>query len=492
MNDAPRPSPANSSTATLLPTLGLFSTIMLVVGGVIGSGIFRKPGVMASQLGSPEILLLVWVLAGVITLFGALTNAEIAGMIPETGGQYVYFERMYGGFFAFVYGWALFAVIQCGSIAAVAYVFAEYSTQFVHLPELSANIAAWSFPLPFIGDISPFKEFWTKCLAAAVIILLTAINYVGVKFGGIVQNIFTVAKVGAMFALMLGAFLLPTGGSFSHFTTQSATVQLIGLALFAGIAAALQGAFWAYDGWNKITYIAGEVKQPQRNIPLGLIWGMVIVTGIYLLMNVAYAYVLPIEEMAKSKLVAADVAEKIFPGGRRWIAAAVMVSTFGATSAIILATARVYFSMARMNVFPRFLGNVHPRFHTPAASLVVQGIWSAALVFSGTFDMLTDTLIFVSWIFYAAGAYGVFVLRRKMPDAPRPYKVPGYPFVPWVFIVFSVIYLGFTIYNDVLAYRAALAAGNPALLNTAFGTLLVLVGTPIYFFYRNRERTAMS
>jgi APA family basic amino acid/polyamine antiporter len=490
MNDAPRPSPANPRTANLLPALGLFSTIMLVVGGVIGSGIFRKPGVMASQLGSPEILLLVWVLAGVITLFGALTNAEIAGMIPETGGQYVYFERMYGGFFAFLYGWALFAVIQCGSIAAVAYVFAEYSTQFVPLPELSANVAAWSFPLPFIGDISPFKEFGTKCLAAAVIILLTAINYVGVKFGGIVQNIFTVAKVGAMFALMLGAFLLPAGGSFSHLTTQSATVSLSGLALFAGIAAALQGAFWAYDGWNKITYIAGEVKQPQRNIPLGRIWGMVIVTGIYILMNIAYAYVLPIDEMAQSKLVAADVADRLFDGGGRWISAAVMISTFGATSAIILATARVYFSMARMNVFPRFIGNVHPRFHTPASSLVIQGIWSAALVFSGTFDMLTDTLIFVSWIFYAAGAYGVFVLRRKMPDASRPYKVPGYPFVPWVFIVFSVVYLGFTIYNDVIAYRAALATGQPALLNTAFGTVLVLVGTPIYFFYRGRRTAA--
>lgn len=465
---------------------------MLVIGGVIGSGIFRKPGVMAWQLGSPEILLLVWVLAGVITLFGALTNAEIAGLIPETGGQYVYFERMYGPFFAFLYGWAVFAVIQTGSIAAVAYVFAEYATQFVKLPEFSADVAAWSFHLPFIGDVSPLKEFGTKCLAAFVIILLTAVNYIGVKFGGIVQNIFTVAKVSAMFALMLGAFLLPTGGSFSHFTTPSATIHLSGFALLAGIAAALQGAFWAYDGWVKISYIAGEVKQPQRVIPFGLLWGMLAVTAIYILMNLAYAYVLPIDEMAKSKLVAADVAEKIFPGGRRWIAAAVMISTFGTTSAIILATARVYFSMARMNVFPRFLGNVHPRFHTPAASLVVQGAWSVVLIYSGTFDMLTDTLIFVSWIFYAVGAYGVFVMRRKLPDAPRPYKVPGYPVVPWVFIVFSVIYLGFTIYNDVTAYRAAVAAGQPALLNTAFGTVLVLVGTPIYFFYRGKVRAKVA
>jgi len=473
----------------LLPMLGLFSTVMLVVGGVIGSGIFRKPGTMAAQLGSPELLLLVWVLAGVITLFGALTNAEIASLIPETGGQYVYFERMYGPFFAFLYGWAIFAIIQCGSIAAVAYVFAEYATQFVVLPEFSGNVAAWSFHLPFIGDITPFKEIGTKGVAAALIIVLTAVNYLGVRFGGLVQNIFTVAKVVAMLLLVLGAFLLPTGGSIANFTIDSTKVHLSGLALFTGIAAALNGAFWAYDGWNKLTYIAGEVKQPQRNIPFGLVWGMVIVTAIYLLMNLAYLWVLPIDTMAKSRLVAATVAGKIFTNGGFWVAALVMVSTFGTTNAIILATARVYFSMAQKNVFPRFIGNVHPRFHTPAASLVVQGMWSVLLLFSGTFDTLTDTLIFVTWIFYAAGAYGVFVMRRKMPDAPRAYKVPGYPIVPWLFILFALTFLGFTFYNDLMTYREAIAAGKPALINSVFGVVLVLMGMPIYFFYRAKRKT---
>jgi basic amino acid/polyamine antiporter, APA family len=465
---------------------------MMVIGGVIGSGIFRKPGVMAGQVGSPEILLGVWVLAGVLTLFGALTNAEIASMIPETGGQYVYFERMYGPFFAFLYGWAVFAVMQCGSIAAVAYVFAEYATQFVKLPEFQASVAAWSLHVPFVGDVTPLKEIGTKGLAAALIVLLTAVNYVGVRFGGIVQNIFTVAKVAAMLLLAVGAFLLPTGGAVANLTTPSAHIHLSGLALVAGIAAALQGAFWAYDGWNKLTYIAGEVKQPQRNIPLGLLWGMLVVTGIYLLMNVAYAYVLPIDQMAQSKLVAADVAERCFAGGGRWIAAAVMISTFGTTNAIILASARVYFSMSRMNVFPRRLGNVHPRYHTPAASLVVQGIWSALLLFSGTFDTLTDTLIFVSWAFYAVGAYGVFVLRRKHPDAPRAYKVPGYPLVPWIFIIFALLYLVLTVYNDIAGYYTAVAAGKPALINSALGTVLVLVGTPIYFFYRARRPAELA
>jgi len=486
VSQPPPPTAARTVKPGLLPALGLFSTIMLVIGGVIGSGIFRKPGVMAGQLGSPELLLLVWVLAGVITLFGALTNAEIASLIPETGGQYVYFERMYGPFFAFLYGWAIFAIIQCGSIAAVAYVFAEYATQFVKLPGLGPKLAGWHFHVWGIGDVAPFAEAGTKGLAAILIIALTAVNYVGVRFGGIVQNIFTVAKVGAMLLLVLGAFLLPTGGSVTHFAVDNPAVQLGGLALFAAVAAALQGAFWSYDGWNKITYIAGEVKQPQRTIPLGLLWGMLAVTAIYLLMNVAYLWVLPMEEMAKSKLVAADVAEKIFTGGGRWVAALVMISTFGTTSAIILATARVYFSMAQSGAAPRPLGRVHPRFHTPAASLVVQGVWSVLLLFSGTFDMLTDTLIFVTWIFYAAGAYGIFVLRKKLPDAPRSYRVPGYPLVPVVFILFALTFLVLTAYNDVVTYRAAVAAGKPAMINAIFGVALVLVGAPIYLLYRRR------
>jgi len=460
---------------------------MMVVGGVIGSGIFRKPGVMAAQVGSPELLLGIWLLAGVLTLFGALTTAEIASMIPETGGQYVYFERMYGPFFAFLYGWAIFAIMQCGSIAAITYVFAEYATQFVRLPEFPAAIAGWYFHVPFVGDVTPLKEIGTKGLAAALIVLLTAVNYVGVRFGGLVQNVFTIAKVAAMLLLVVVAFCLPTGGAVANLTTDSVHIRLSGLTLVAGIAAALQGAFWAYDGWNKLTYIAGEVKQPQRNIPLGLLWGMLMVTGVYVLITVAYAYVLPIDEMAQSKLVAADVAERCFAGGGRWIAAAVMISTFGTANATILATARLYFSMASMDYFPRRLAAVHPRFHTPAAALVVQAVWSALLLLSGTFDTLTDTLIFVSWIFYALGAYGVFVLRRKMPDAPRPYKVPAYPLIPWIFVIFSVLYLGFTIYNDVIGYQAAVAAGKPALINSAFGTALTLIGAPIYFFYRARR-----
>jgi len=474
----------------LVPSLSLFTTTMIVVGGVIGSGIFRKPGVMASEVGSPELLLLVWLVAGVLTLFGALTNAEIAALIPETGGQYVYFERIYGPFVAYLYGWASFVVIQTASVTAVAYVFAEYATEFVKLPEFSGPIAAFTIHLPFIGDITPFKEIGIKGLAALLIIALTAINCIGVKLGGAVQNIFTAAKVTAMVLLVLGAFLLPTGGKFGNLVANSHSIHREGLALWASFAAALQGAFWAYDGWSKVTYIAGEVKNPQHNIPRSLLLGMAIVTALYLLMNVAYAFVLPIDEVAGSKLVAADVAEKCFRGGGRWIAVAVMMSTLGAANATILASPRVYFSMARRNVFPAALGVAHPRFRTPAASLIAQGVWGVLLLFSGTFDTLTDTLVFVSWIFYAASAWGVFVLRRTQPDSPRSYRVPGYPVVPALFIMFAALYLAFTIYNDVAGYRAAVAAGKPAIINSAFGAFLVLIGTPIYFWYRNKPRTA--
>jgi len=480
--------PDAPSRPGLLPALGMFSTVMIVVGGVIGSGIFRKSGVMAEQVGSLQLLLLVWLLAGVVTMFGALTNAEISGLIPETGGQYVFFERMYGPFPAFLYGWAAFVVIQTGSVAALAYVFAEYSTQFFPLPELSAATAAWSVHLPFIGDIAPLREIGVKGLAVFVVVALTVVNYAGVRFGSVVQNISTIAKLAGMAALLVALFLPSTGGSAANLTTTTSAVPKSGLALAAALAAAMQGAFWAYDGWVKVSYVGGEVREPQRVIPRATVLGMFIVTAIYVVMNVAYCWVLPADAMAGSKLVAADAAERVFDGGGKWIAALVMISTFGANNAVILASARVYFSMGRRGTAPGFLGRVNPRFHTPGAALAVQCLWAVALIFSGTFDTLTDTLIFVAWIFYAAGAFGVFVLRHKEPSAPRPCKVPGYPFVPVAFVVFAAVFLALTIYNDLANYRDAVARGKPALINSAFGLFLVLVGTPIYFLCRSRDR----
>ena len=471
------------SQPKLVPALGIFSAIMLVAGGVIGSGIFRKPGVMAAQVGSPELLLGIWLVAGVISVLGALSNAELSAMMPETGGQYVFLQRAYGPFAAFLYGWALFAVIQTGSIAALCYVFAEYATRFINLPAAPAALGGFTLHLPFIGDIAPFRDISLKALAAGVILLLTLINYIGVRFGGIVQNIFSLAKMAGMAALTLAVIAVPGVGHMANLTTNSPVIHPTGLAWWVAIAGALQGAFWAYDGWYKITYIGGELKSPQRDLPRSLILGILLVSAIYLLMSAVYSFVLPVDEMAQSKLVAADVAERCFVGGGRWIAAAVMLSTFGAANAVILTSARVYFSMSRGGMFPATLGEAHPRFHTPAASLLAQAAWSIALLFSGTFDTLTDTLIFVSWFFYAANAGAVLVLRRREPLAPRPFKVPGYPVVPIVFVLFGLVYLVLTLCNDVSAYQRAVAAGQPAVLNFALGAVLVLCGTPIYCFY---------
>jgi basic amino acid/polyamine antiporter, APA family len=485
---APRRSSAPNNPG-LIPTLGLFSATMLVAGGVIGSGIFRKPGVMAAQVGSPELLLGVWLLAGVVSLLGTLSNAELASMMPQTGGQYVFLQRAYGPFVAFLYGWALFAVIQSGSIAALAYVFAEYATQIVRLPEATEALASVAFHVPLLGGIVPFKELGVKGLAATVIVVLTIVNYIGVGFGGVVQNVFSIAKMAAMVGLAVAVLVTPGVGQFTNLTADSPVIHPVGLAWWAAIAAALQGAFWAYDGWHKITYIGDELKSPQRDLPRSLIFGIFLVTGLYLLMSAIYAYVLPIDQMAKSRLVAADVAERCFTGGGRWIAVAVMLSTFGAANAVILTSARVYYSMAGRGTFPAVLGQTHRRFHTPGASLLVQAGWSVMLLFSGTFDTLTDTLIFVSWFFYAANAWAVVVLRRREPEAPRPFKVPWYPVVPVVFVAFGLVYLVLTLCNDVAAYRQALATGKPAFLNSALGAALVLSGTPIYFYYRWKKRS---
>lgn len=487
MTDPPK---ARPNAASLIPTLGIFSAVMLVAGGVIGSGIFRKAGVMAGQVGSPEVLLGVWLVAGIISILGTLSNAELAAMMPQTGGQYVFLERAYGPFVAFLYGWALFAVIQSGSIAALAYVFSEYTTQLVPLPEAGEALRAFTFHLPFIGDVAPFKELGVKALAAAVIFLLTVVNYLGVRFGGLVQDIFSIAKMSAMLGLVAVVIFTPGVGSAANLTMDSAVIRPTGLAWWIAIAAALQGAFWAYDGWHKITYIGGELKNPQRDLPRSLILGILLVTGLYLLLSAIYSYVLPIDEMAKSKLVAADVAERCFAGGGKWIALAVMLSTFGAANAVILTSARVYFSMGERGMFPAMLGHAHPRFHTPGASLIVQGIWSILLLFSGTFDTLTDTLIFVSWFFYAANAWAVIVLRRREPAAPRPFKVPWYPFIPIVFVAFGLVYLVLTLWNDVSTYFAFKNEGKPALMNSALGMALVLSGTPIYFYYRWKKSRA--
>jgi len=475
----------------LLPKLGLFTTIAVVVGAVIGSGIFKKPAVMSGQLGSPELLLLVWVVAGVITFFGALTNTEVAGMISETGGQYIYFKKMYGDFIAYLYGWAMFSVVQAGSIASITYVFAEYTQYFFTLPHFSRSVEdAYVIFIPFIGSIYPLQNIGVKLLAILVINFLSAINYYGIVLGAGLANIFSAMKVAAILLLVILGFAIGHG-SLSNITTSSSFIHPQGINLVMAFVAALSGAFWAYDGWNNITYIAGEVKNPRRNIPLGLFWGTIIVIAVYLLINLVYLYILPIDQMAKSTLVAADVA-KTFLGnfGGAFVAAAVMISTFGTSNGTIMVTARVYYAMSNENMFFERVGRIHPKFRTPHISLVIQSLWTSVLILTGTFDTLTDMLIFVSWIFYGLGAYGVFVLRKKMPDAPRPYKVWGYPYVPAIFVVFSAFFVLITVYNDVMNYiNNNFAPGEPRIIKSVFGLFFVGFGIPLYIYFKKFRKS---
>lgn len=474
----------------LVAKLGLLTTIMVVIGAMIGSGIFKKPALMAGQLGSPELLLAVWIVAGIITLFGALTNTEIAGMITETGGQYIYFKYMYGDFVAYLYGWSMFAVVQAGSIASITYVFAEYSQYFFTLWRLPENIETGIYLyIPFIGYIYPLHNIGVKLMAIIVINFLSAVNYFGVKFGGGVAAFFTMMKVSAI--LFLVAFGFASGaGSFDNFTQGSFSSSGNGTSMLLAFTAALSGAFWAYDGWNNITYIAGEVKRPQRNIPLSLFWGTLSVIVIYLLVNLVYIYILPMDVMSSSALVAADTA-RAFLGdyGGAFIAAAVMISTFGTSNGTIMVSARVYYAMADKKMFFPSLATIHPKFRTPSISLIVQSLWTSLLILSGTFDTLTDMLIFVSWVFYGLGAYGVFVLRKKMPDAPRPYKVWGYPVIPAIFIIFSIFFVFLTLYNDIGNYILNnFAEGEPRIIKSVFGLLFVAIGIPLYVYFKKREK----
>jgi len=479
----------NKNKFELLPRLGLFTTIAIVVGAVIGSGIFKKPALMASELGSPEWLIAIWVIAGVITLFGALTNAEIAGMITETGGQYIYFQKMYGNFISYLYGWAIIAVIQTGSIASITYIFSEYSQYFFHLPRFSPDIEkSFVLHIPFIGNIFFLENFGVKMLTIFIILLLSGANYIGVVFGGRISELFTTMKVLAILFLVVLGFTIGNG-SFQNFWVDSPLYKSGGGGLFAGIIASLSGAFWAYDGWNNITYIAGEVKRPQRNIPLSLMIGTVIVIAVYVMINLVYLYIMPVSEMAKSGLVASDVAKMIIgPIGGGFVAAAVMVSTFGTSNNTIMVSARVYYAMSREKMFYPSIGEIHSKFRTPGNALILQAVWASVLVLSGTFDILTDMLIFVSWIFYGLGAYGVFVLRKKMPDAPRPYKVIGYPFVPFIFVIFASAFVVFTVYNDIINY----IEGRSQIINSLFGILLVGLGIPFYIYFIKKNQSTKN
>lgn len=465
---------------SLARKLGLFTAVTIVIGSMIGSGIFKKSASMSTELGAPGIVLVIWLVAGLISLIGALTNAEIAGILPRAGGQYVYFREMYGNFTGYLYGWAIFAVIQTGSIASIAYVFSGYFEYFFPTPHLSPGWEAWGFSIKWgeqvLLDCYPLKDIGLKMMTILLIMFLSVVNYFGVTFGGVVQNVFTILKNVAIVFIVVLALTMGVGSAANFSPFVNSAFQFPAGSLLGGIVLALSGAFWAYDGWNNITYLGGEVKDAQRNIPKAMMFGMFFVIAVYLLVNLAYFYVLPVDAVASSTFLASDVMQKAVGGwGGAFVAVAVMVSTFGTTNGTILVSARVYYAMAKDGLFFKKLEDVHHKYKTPGVSIIIQGLWASLITMTGSFDQLTDMLIFVSWIFYGMGAYGVFVLRKKMPNAERPYKAFGYPILPAFFVIFSMFFVGFSIWYNVR--------------NAVFGLILVAIGIPLYFWFKKTKKT---
>ena len=475
--------------ASLTRKLGLWTTVSIVAGSVIGSSIFMKPAVMAGQLGSPLLLVVVWIAAGVISMMGAAVNAEIGAMLPVTGGQYVFFQKMYGDFFAYLYGWAAFAVINTASVAAIAFIFSQYAEYFIHLQRFAAAIEhSWQINLPFIGQLYPLENAGVKSLTILLILLLTWINCRSVKAGGRVQLLFSAAKIIALLMMVIMIFFSGKGNTH-NFIQASSSVHLGGLALVGGIIAAMSGAFAAYDGWNNIGFVAGEIKEPGKNIPKGLFIGLGICILLYVLTNQAYLYILPIDTMAKSSLVATDALNPVMGNvGAGLIALLVMISTLGCTNGNILACPRVTFEMANRGYFFSSTGKVHPKYQTPSNAIWLHTLITCLFVLTGSFDMLTDLFVFVTWIFYGFGAFGVFILRKKMPDAERPYKVRGYPWVPLIFVLFTAFYFVMTLYTDINNY----ITGKTHFINSVFGLVLVLAGVPLYFYFKKKKRKGIS
>jgi len=468
--------------------LRLFDCTMIVVGSMIGSGIFIVSADIARTVGSPGYLLLVWLITGAVTVTAALSYGELAGMMPHAGGQYVYLREAYNPLIGFLYGWTLFLVIQTGTIAAVAVAFAKFTA--VIIPGLSETNVLLS--------IAGLNVTASQIVAILSIIVLTAVNVRGIRTGKMVQNSFTITKALALLSLILiGIFIgrnaTAITANFSHLWEASwtrvansavASVEpLSGLMLFAAIGVAMVGSLFSSDAWNNITFTAGEVVNPKRNIPLSLFLGTMTVTVLYVLGNIAYLLILPLTgnadagdvvgrgiQFAVSDRVATAATWMIFGEAAAVIMAAlIMISTFGCNNGLILAGARVYYAMANDGLFFKKTGTLNSK-GVPAVALVVQAVWASLLCLSGTYSDLLDYVIFAVLIFYILTVIGIFILRKKRPDAERPYKAFGYPVLPALYILAAA-----AISVDLLIFKPAY---------TWPGMVIVLLGIPIYVLWK--------
>ena len=469
--------------STFKRSIGLYTAISLVIGSIIGSGIFMRPAEMAALLGSPLQILLAWVIGGVLTLFIAMLYAELGSMMPETGGQYAFMRRMYGDFWSYLFGWASFAVVNTAGTAGIAFICSQYAEYFIKLPRFSvATEHSILLHVPFIGDIMPLENIGVKMLTILLLVILTIISYRSTKSSGMVQLIFTAAKVLAI-VLLIGGLFFSKHGSIKNFVTTSSSVKPLGFMLVAAMVAACNGALQAFDGSSNMINIAGEIKDPRKNIPRSLFVGLFTCIIIYMLITSAMIYLLPMDEMAKSQLVASDAAEKAFGNiGGGIVAFLICLSVLGVTNASILASPRMTFAMAQEGSFFAFAGRVHPRFQTPGNALLLHLFWMIVMVFSGSFDILANMYIFVTWLFNLLLIGGVFVLRKKMPDAERPYKIWGYPWIPIIALLGTSFYLVMTLRNDIHDY----VTGKAHIINSVFGVALTAAGIPFYIYFKKK------
>jgi APA family basic amino acid/polyamine antiporter len=456
----------------LVRTLGMGYVVIFVVANIIGSGVYKKIAPMAAELGSSTWILVAWIVGGIITLFGALSNAEVAGLLADTGGEFVYLKKIYNRFFAFMYGWSLFTVIQTATISSLAYIFAQSLNSIIPLPELFTSLQYFTIG----GVFFPFQDFGIKLTAIILILVLTGLNISGLKSGAgaskaILLFVFTGLVTIVFFGLSNSTERVSDVINYKELTNGTITLSAFYTAMLA--------AFWAYQGWVSVGFIGGEVKEPTKNIPKGIVTGVFIVIFVYLLVNLTYLALLPIPELVKinesGNQIAAVEAVRAFwgTGGVMFISLLILITTLGCTNASILTGARPYYAMAREKLFFANLSKIN-KVNVPSNSLLWQGIWASVLVLSGTFDQLTDMIIFAVFIFYGATTLGVFILRRRMPDAHRPYKVWGYPYVPAIFILFC-----FGLFFNTIITRPR---------EGAIGMILIFSGIPVYFFLKRKYR----
>lgn len=448
----------------LVRGLSLLDSVLLIMGGVIGSGIFLTAKDIARAVPTPGLFLLVWIAGGAITLLAALAFAELGGMYPEAGGHYVYLREAYGEPVAFLYGWMITLVGATGGFAAIAVAGAQYLG--VLFPVVSAEHV--------VGTLAGHAITRADLVAIAATALATWVNVRGLRRGALLQNVATWAKIGAIAAfVVLGAAL--GKGDWSHL--HAAAPQVTGgHSMLVAFGVALIAVFWAYDGWVYLSWIGGEVRDAQRTLPRALVLGVALVGVIYVVTNLIYVYALPVSQIAASaQTTATTAAVTLFsPRAANWLAALIAVSCFGALAAGIMAGARVYYAMAVDRVFFRKMAEVHPKWRTPAFALIVQGIWTAILTLSGRYDQLYTYTMFMMVLSYVAGVAALFVLRRKRPDTPRPYRCTGYPVVPALYIVLG------------LAWAINTVFAQPK--ETLAGIVIVGLGVPAYLYWRRASR----